>query len=117
MVENNMIEEIRKMNLKLHEELGLKGNYTDEEYTPTMLKFLNSIDHQFVVKFIYYFGDFNKYLTNKEDLEKAIEFYNKVDGKIDGSFSDSSKFGSKSTVFLLISLNNSKDIFDNLDSV
>ena len=38
-------------------------------------------------------------------------------GKTTGSFSVSSKFGVKSTVSLLISLNNSKLIFANLASV
>ena len=39
------------------------------------------------------------------------------DGKTVGSFFVSSKFGIISTVSLFISLNNSNDIFDNLDSV
>ena len=38
-------------------------------------------------------------------------------GKTDGSFSVSSKFGTKSTVSFLISLNNSSDILESLDSV
>ena len=43
--------------------------------------------------------------------------FGNLDGKTVGSFSLSSKFGVKLTVSFLISLNNSKDIFDSLDSV
>ena len=38
-----------------------------------------------------------------------------LEGKTTGSFSDSSKFGVKSTVFLLISRNNWREIFESLD--
>ena len=40
-----------------------------------------------------------------------------LDGSTVGSFSVSSKFGSKSTVFLPISLINSREIFESLASV
>ena len=45
------------------------------------------------------------------------KIFGNLEGKTTGSFVDSSKFGIKSTVFLLIFLSNSKEIFESLDSV
>ena len=45
------------------------------------------------------------------------KIFGNLEGKTTGSLSLSSKLGLKSTVSLLIFLNNSKDIFDKRDSV
>ena len=55
----------------------------------------------------------------EDEIKKAVRSVRlgNLDGKTLGSFSDSSKFGVKSTVFLFIFLSNSSEILDNLDSV